>query len=174
VKLYVIDAENIPFEDESFEVTLINGSLHHLPDYNRGVEEMTRVTKKGGSVIISFEPNRWHLVFFNNLIRLIKKILRITKRANNFSIADYNTKGFIEKDFEEIARKNNLKIITKKRVHLIQGFYSLISDYLYKLRGGEEVSYTRNVNFEKLDNLLIKIPLLNKLSWQWTVIYKKL
>ena len=44
----VIDIQNIPFEDESFDVLIANMMLYHVPDMNRGLSEIRRVLKKGG------------------------------------------------------------------------------------------------------------------------------
>lgn len=45
----VIDIQNIPFEDESFDVVIANMMLYHVPDMNRGLAEVRRVLKKGGA-----------------------------------------------------------------------------------------------------------------------------
>lgn len=180
IRLYVLDAENIPFKDNNFEVVSINAAFHHLPDYKKGIKEMRRVVKKEGYIIISFEPNRWHLITLRSFIRLIKKIFRIKKKNKNFSIADYDTKGFTKKDFKKIAKENNLEIIFLKRLDLLRGFYSLFIDYFLKFKGNEDIYFNQNSItssiskiLTKIDNFLLKIPLLNKLCWQWTIIYKK-
>ncbi len=39
------DAENLPFDDNSFDVVVADNVLEHLPDFYKGLSEMRRVTK---------------------------------------------------------------------------------------------------------------------------------
>lgn len=41
------DGESLPFKDKSFDISLIDTSLHHLSDPKRGIFEMARVSKEG-------------------------------------------------------------------------------------------------------------------------------
>ena len=49
VEYHVIDIQDIPFEDESFDVVIANMMLYHVPDMKRGLSEVRRVLKKGGA-----------------------------------------------------------------------------------------------------------------------------
>lgn len=51
------NAEEIPFEDKSFDVVFILGSLHHVDNKKLALKECSRVTKSNGIICI-FEPNR--------------------------------------------------------------------------------------------------------------------
>jgi SAM-dependent methyltransferase len=44
------DAEELPFDDASFDVVYSNGVLHHTPDIGRAIREARRVLKPGGSL----------------------------------------------------------------------------------------------------------------------------
>ncbi len=46
------DAENLPFKDSVFDAAISAGSIEYWPNPQRGVEEMVRVTKSGGRVVI--------------------------------------------------------------------------------------------------------------------------
>lgn len=54
-KLKVIDAENLPLKNRSFDLVYTWEVLHHVPDPQKAVKEMARVSKK---YVIIFEPNR--------------------------------------------------------------------------------------------------------------------
>lgn len=46
--LQIADAENLPFEDNSFDAVYSWGVLHHSPDTQKAVNEVYRVLKSGG------------------------------------------------------------------------------------------------------------------------------
>ncbi|HWZ91499.1 MAG TPA: class I SAM-dependent methyltransferase [Polyangiaceae bacterium] len=50
------EAERLPFADNSFDLTTCQTLLIHLPDPDRAISEMLRVTKPGGLVAVA-EPN---------------------------------------------------------------------------------------------------------------------
>jgi glycosyltransferase involved in cell wall biosynthesis/ubiquinone/menaquinone biosynthesis C-methylase UbiE len=46
------DAEDLPFDDNSFDIVYSNGVLHHTPNTTQVVREIYRVLKPGGRVIV--------------------------------------------------------------------------------------------------------------------------
>jgi ubiquinone/menaquinone biosynthesis C-methylase UbiE len=63
----VMDAENMTFEDDSFDVIICNGVLHHL-DIDEALPELSRVLKPGG-MIVAMEA-----LGYNPLIKLYRKM----------------------------------------------------------------------------------------------------
>jgi SAM-dependent methyltransferase len=55
----VADAEELPFEDASFDLVLGHAVLHHLPDLDRAFAEFHRVLRPGGAVVFAGEPSRY-------------------------------------------------------------------------------------------------------------------
>jgi len=55
------DAQNLPFPDNHFQITTVAFGLRNVTDYERGLAEMTRVTKPGGRVaVLEFsKPRHW-------------------------------------------------------------------------------------------------------------------
>lgn len=51
------DAEDLPFEDESFDIALVRRGLHHLPRPILGIHEMVRVARK--HVILLEAQDNW-------------------------------------------------------------------------------------------------------------------
>jgi SAM-dependent methyltransferase len=54
----VCDAEDLPFDDESFDLVLGHAVLHHLPDLDRACSEFRRVLRPGGRLFFAGEPSR--------------------------------------------------------------------------------------------------------------------
>lgn len=81
-KLVHGDAENLPFDNNTFDIVFCSDLLHHLKKPKEAIREMKRVVKK---YIIVSEPNRNNPLMF--LFGLIKKeerqSLKFTKRYLN-------------------------------------------------------------------------------------------
>jgi SAM-dependent methyltransferase len=54
-----VDAERLPFADESFDLVLGHAVLHHIPDLHKAFDEFERVLAPGGSVLFAGEPSRY-------------------------------------------------------------------------------------------------------------------
>ena len=50
----VADAQSIPFPDDTFDCVCSMGVLHHVPDTQKAVDEIYRVLKPGGRLIVMF------------------------------------------------------------------------------------------------------------------------
>lgn len=71
LSLFLADCNNLPLETESFDVVVsIYGSLTHLRNPIRCIQEMKRVLKKGGKIVVGVE-NKWAL------FPLIRRILKL-------------------------------------------------------------------------------------------------
>jgi SAM-dependent methyltransferase len=53
------EAENLPFEDESFDIVFGHAVLHHIPDLERAFVEFQRVLRPGGMIAFCGEPSRY-------------------------------------------------------------------------------------------------------------------
>ncbi len=51
LRALVADAQELPFEDQSFDVVVANFMLYHVPDPYRAVDEIARVLKSDGSLL---------------------------------------------------------------------------------------------------------------------------
>ena len=49
----VVDAQSIPFDDDSFDTVIANHMLYHVPDLNKALAEIHRVLRPGGRLYAS-------------------------------------------------------------------------------------------------------------------------
>ena len=56
------DSENIPFNDNSFDLVYSNGVIHHTPNTTQVVKEIYRVLKPGGRCIIMVYAENSHTI----------------------------------------------------------------------------------------------------------------
>ena len=52
------DAEELPFDDDSFDIVFGHAVLHHIPDLGKAFREFRRVLRPGGVVAFCGEPSR--------------------------------------------------------------------------------------------------------------------
>ena len=98
------DGENmIEVKNESFDLVISRGAIHHLPHPEQGLREIYRVLKSGGSLIIS-EPTSNFLV--NGFRKFFYKVVA------HFSGTH---KSFTNKELNNLLREAGFKINKVKR-----------------------------------------------------------
>lgn len=58
VKTKPVDAEQLPFRDNQFDLVLGHAILHHIPDLDQAFQEFHRVLKPGGKLFFAGEPSK--------------------------------------------------------------------------------------------------------------------
>lgn len=59
VETRATDAEELPFDDASFDLVFGHAVLHHIPDLERAFAELARVLRPGGTLAFCGEPSRY-------------------------------------------------------------------------------------------------------------------
>lgn len=113
IEIKVSDAENLPFEDNFFDIVYSWGVLHHSPDTPKALSEIIRVLKPGGKAKIMVYNRKSALAY----IFWIKHAG--LKLKWNLSVADilwnkmesFGTKGYTTDEALELLKGKNVDTI---------------------------------------------------------------
>ena len=110
------DAMNLPFADNTFDLTTISFGLRNTYEYKKALSEALRVTKVGGRMVIvefstpTFAPFR--IVYMNYLMKLLPKLARKTSSNPSAyvylaeSIRAWPTQEQLASDMNAVGWKN--------------------------------------------------------------------
>lgn len=168
----IIDAEILPFQNNTLDGIFMVAALHHLSNPEKAIEEIARVLKPNGHLLILREPASWQYTLLGPIFKLLRNRLR-RKNKNEISLADDEATGFSKKRLMFMLSKN-FKNIELKPVHYLgkcyDNFFILLSKFTN--RKYEINSKTREV-LQKLDKLIARIPMIKNLPWDWDIYCQK-
>jgi SAM-dependent methyltransferase len=146
----VADIQNLPLNDEQFDLILCVGSVLNYCDPIRVAKEFSRVLKKGGYLILEYENSHtFELLFkkgFNNSAVYVETFF--DAHGDKESIW-----YFSEKYINRLYASFQFEKITQERFHII-------SPLIYRLTGKANFSSS----FAKWDGFLSRIPVIKRFS----------
>ncbi|ROP35736.1 class I SAM-dependent methyltransferase [Saccharothrix texasensis] len=147
------DALALPFRDASFDHSIAIGVLHHTADCARGLREMARVTRPGGSLVVLLY-SRWtpyHALYFltgplrqhwtaesvNSLPRWLKEVLRfalyvhtglrlddeLLKRMVADQVWTPRATFHTPREVERWGRSYGLQVVKRKRIPMYSNIF---------------------------------------------------
>ena len=110
-----VDAQSLPFDDESFDLVTAFSLIEHVPDQEQMLREALRVLKKGGELVMQF-PNRHFFMELHSGIPfycLVPGFAQpwVSKKMGYSGLSGINIPS--PKKVEEIVRKNNASLNVK-------------------------------------------------------------
>ncbi|MDW7972579.1 MAG: class I SAM-dependent methyltransferase [Thermodesulfovibrio sp.] len=125
--IFEADAERLPFESSSFDFYYSFGVLHHVPNFEKCLNEARRVLKEGGEgIIVVYNKNSifYRITFFMYNFILKGNFLR-------YSINEYL--GFIE--YTTASVRPYVKVYTKQELknHFENARLKILNMYIGKL-----------------------------------------
>jgi ubiquinone/menaquinone biosynthesis C-methylase UbiE len=104
-ELNVADSESLPWEDNSFDIIVCTLSFHHYPNPGKSLNEMKRVLRKNGHIIIA---EAWLPPLFRDIANLFMNN-RLNKTGDVRVYSKYEwlnmlrSAGFNNIDFEKVS-----------------------------------------------------------------------
>lgn len=141
-KFKLVDAETIPFEDESFDAVIANHMLYHVQDIEKVFSEIKRVLKKGGYFYAS-TVGRNHMAEMRQIVSKFDSKLITTKSF------DYTQKFQLENGKEQVSKWFKEVRLKRYEDNLIVTEPGPLIDYIFSMPGNVKTSFDE----EKLNKL---------------------
>ncbi len=132
VKFEIVDATNLPFEDNRFDVSCVSFALHDmiLTIREKALKEMVRVTKPKGTIVIvdyALPKNKVSRFFIYHLVKLYEPYYP----------------EFIKSDLEALLRKSGIEI--EEELPVLLGAGKIIKGTPEVAAGAEDKSEEENL-----------------------------
>jgi ubiquinone/menaquinone biosynthesis C-methylase UbiE len=121
--LRTADAENLPFADNTFDLAYSHGVLHHTPDTQRAINEVHRVLKPGGRVMVML----YHRNSYNYRVNIMT-LRRLGARLLAFDWGPAFVHGITGEDEDRLRELQRLYRTDKGRMLSRQEFLNQNTD----------------------------------------------
>ena len=87
-----LETDDLPHEDDTFDLVICNQVIEHLKNYRKVIDDLIRVTKKGGYIAVGI-PNLAHLI---NRIYLLFGIQPMCIHLDGPHVRSFTHKSFVK------------------------------------------------------------------------------
>lgn len=142
-KFNVVDAQNIPYDDGTFDTVIANHMLYHVSDIDKAFSEIYRVLKPGGHFYSS-------TVGKNHMAELRGIIEKFIPEMTNSQSLKHTEKFQLENGLEKVAAWFKNVDVKRYEDSLLVTQPAPIIDYIFSMPGNMKEAITA----EKYDDLL--------------------
>jgi demethylmenaquinone methyltransferase/2-methoxy-6-polyprenyl-1,4-benzoquinol methylase len=122
IELLKGDSENIPFEDNRFDLAMVAFGVRNFSDPLKGLKEMTRVLRPGGMVMVlefsrpvSFPFRQIYRFYFLNILPFFGKVFSKDRKAYTY-LPDSVMNFPDNEDFMKIMKEAGIVNVGQKRL----------------------------------------------------------
>lgn len=154
------DAENLPYENDSFDLVYSWGVIHHSPDTFKCLKEIIRVAKPGGIIKLMIYNRHSLFAFYRWLIvALFKGKPKSLKHVLFYHQESLGTKAYTLKEVKKMLK--DLSVKTKKLKATVSShdllYYrskpiKLIAYFFACLCGWNRVGWFMTIELEKMES----------------------
>ena len=150
VSVLIGDAESLPFASNYFDLTISNEVLPHLEDPLKCLEEMARITKKGGQIVIACHN------FYSAFSRALtlefgyvgSQLSQRQMRRSGIKMTSLPDSWFTLSDLADMFKRAGLEGIVAKRIIFVPS----------------RVPAPMMGIVQRIDSVLGDVPMINRLS----------
>ncbi|MFH1290275.1 MAG: class I SAM-dependent methyltransferase [Nanoarchaeota archaeon] len=168
-KISVFPGEKLPYKDNEFEIAYLFDVLEHVKDPLKTVQELKRVTRKGGYIYIKFSPfyayptgpHLYSLGFPRGLFPFQFLPRGLTRRVifNKKRLGTKDTPQFLYDEFKalnKISVSNFLKIIKETNLRVVrENMYIMLPNGKINITFFSKIPLLREILAMGYDTLLI-------------------
>jgi len=133
IEIKEADITSLPFDDETFDLVIcLHGSLSDADSF-RAAGELSRVLKKGGTIIADVLSRYWAVA--HEINRNPELALGLVSSGKNHTYDVHNNwqRVFTPDEFKELFIRNNIRVID-----IFGSFYQLPGDEVWKKRDRDD------------------------------------
>jgi ubiquinone/menaquinone biosynthesis C-methylase UbiE len=164
----VINAMEIDFPDNTFDIVYASNLLHHIPDPKLTLREMHRVLKPGGLACF------WDPLKHNPVINVYRRMATEVRTEDEMPL-DINIVNFIRSLYSQTVYDTfwiaSLWIFLQ--FYLIEKVDPNKERYWKKIIIEQDRLKSQYLTLEKVDNVLKHLPLMKRMAWNLGVVARK-
>ena len=124
------DINNMPFADESFDVVICLGVIQHTADTEKTIEDLYKLVKKGGSLVID------HYYYDRSNYFRLARLYRIYLRKKTAAFTIPYTQKLVKKylPWHKRAAKYKLFSVLLNRISPVVSYYNVFPEFNEKLQ----------------------------------------
>ena len=157
-QIITADSENLPFEDDTFDIVYSWGVIHHTPDTEKAMKEIIRVCKPGGKCKVMIYHRKSLLAWFfwiKHALLKMKPWLSVADILWNH-MESIGTKAYTKYEVEQMLKTEKIKNVRIKpvlsyydRLERFSPIMQRISKIAAALLGGDRVGWQLTIEFDK-------------------------
>lgn len=145
------DIRHIPFESDSFDFIYTMGTIEHIDEYQKALQEVWRVLKVGGKAIIGV-PHKWN-IFFRPLLVMALDLF------DKYPYSPEKSFGFGE--LRRLVENSGLRVIRRTGILTIPGIIRMADLFFYR----------RNISLHRLTPFLLWPFEYLETRWAWPGVF---
>lgn len=140
-KFQIIDAEDIPYDNSTFDVVMANHMLYHVEDIGKALSEIYRVLKPGGYFYSS-------TVGQNHMIEIRDIMLKFKSETMDIKSSDITSRFQLENGVEMLKKWFDCIEMKRYEDNLIVTEVTPIIDYIFSMPGNVRESFNSERLYE--------------------------